>query len=533
MKNRIVLWGTDENDKKVLLGIELLAAENKVKILSFNEEIATEVFYNQLMNQWRTKGDLPLPEGHKEEIRELSVTDDLLPETLRVERTDVINRAKTEWHFAVLSSKMYEMYKGEVDGIKSKVEQLTEYDKNIWEEMKTFWSKVQTQVREKNLYREHANVLRESTDLVFDALKKLRKALDVEFEKISKEGVNTFFSKLDDIEGRIDKGLGLQPIFNELKKVQNEFRDSKFTKGDRNKVWNRLDKAFKTVKEKRFGSSAENQSAASRLERRYNGLLSAIGKMEKSIGRDRNDKSFEDRRINQSDGQLETQIRQAKVKMIEERIKSKDVKLQDMLKTKAELEKKMEDEKKREAKRAEKKEIKAKQEEMKEKVQQEIKAKQADLSPEEKAKLEKAASELASNKKPAAKPDAKAAATPAAITENKDATENTEAKEETKAPESADEKVVEKVEELATTPEATEDKAAGGGAGAILAGGGLLGAIAAVASDAIEDVVDTVKAVKEVVEDKIEDAIDVVKEEAGITDSEEVTEVQKALGEEE
>ena len=171
MKNRIVLWGTDENEKKVLLGIELLAAENKVKILSIEENLATEAFYNEMMSSWRNNKDITFPEGHKEEIRELSVTDDLLPETLRVERTDVINRAKTEWHFAVLSSKMYEMYKAEVDSFKEKVDKLTEYDKNLWEEMKTFWTKVQTQVREKNLYRDHANILRDTSDSVFDALK--------------------------------------------------------------------------------------------------------------------------------------------------------------------------------------------------------------------------------------------------------------------------------------------------------------------------------------------------------------------------
>ncbi len=398
MKNRIVLWGSNENDQKLLLALELLEKENKVMIHSFSEQLATEELYNQLMNQWRNNEEIAFPEGGESIARELSVSDDLLPVNIKVERSDVINRAKTEWHFAVLSAKMYEMYKSELDGIKDKVDQLTAYDKNIWNEMKTFWAKVQTQVREKNLYREQANTLRKITDGVFDSLKELRKTLDAEFEKLSREAVNTFFEKLDNIQGKVDKGLGLKPIFEELKQVQNEFRDTKFTKDDRKKVWSRLDQAFKVVKEKRFGDSGTNQNATSRLQRRYDGLMSAIAKMQKSIERDQSDKKFQDRRIDKSDGQLETQIRQAKVKMINERIISKEAKLADMMSTKAELEKRLEQEKKREKKREEKKKIEEVKEELKSKVKSDIEAKQDQLSAEEKEKLEKAASEMAESK---------------------------------------------------------------------------------------------------------------------------------------
>ncbi len=465
MKNRIVLWGTDENEKKILLGLELLTEENKVRICTFNEEQASEAFYTQMMNQWRNNEEISFPEGYKEIVKDLSVTEELLPESIRVKRTDLINQAKTEWHFSVLSSKMYQMYKSEVDSIKDKVEQLTNYDKEIWNEMKVFWSKVQGQVREKNLYREHANTLRSITDEVFEILKKLRKSLDAEFEKLSANAVETFFGKLDVIEGKIDKGLGLKPIFDELKNVQSEFRDTKFTKGDRKKVWDRLDKAFKVVKEKRFGDKGGEQSASSRLQRRYNGLMSAIDKMEKSIKRDKNDKSFQDKRINQSDGQLETQLRQAKVKMIDERISSKELKLADMMKTKLELENKMAQEKKREAKREEKAKIEEAKKDMKEKVKAEIQEKQEQLDPAKKEKLEKAASEISDSKG--------------------------------------------------------------------MPKDGLLGAIATVAGEALEDVVDTVKAVKEVVEDKIEEVVEAVKEELPQLENDEEKLELKPLSEEE
>ncbi len=351
MKTKIVLWGHDEKDEKVLIAIELLEDKNKVRVITFPENVATEEFYNQMMNLWREGQPVPFPDGHGEIERPLSMTDNLLPDTLKTSRSDILARAKTEWHFVVLSAKLYNSYRDELEDFKLRISELNSFNSAIWEEMKTFWSKVQHQVREKNLFKEHANDLRQKTNALFDDLKTLKKALDEEFEKRSKENLEDFLNKLGDIEDRIEKGLGLQPIFNELKNIQRKFRDTSFTRKDRSEVWKRLDGAFKLVKEKKFGKKQGDSSALTRINRRYQGLLSAISKMESSINRDKKEKSFQEKRIESTGGQLELQIRQAKLAMIDERISSKEQKLDEMVKTKEELEKKMAIEKKKEEKR--------------------------------------------------------------------------------------------------------------------------------------------------------------------------------------
>jgi len=395
MKKRIVLWGTDKEDKKILLGLELQENENNILLHVVPEEKATEDFYKSMMNVWREGNDVQLPEGHTTLTRPLSITDDILPEDIKVERTDIINRAKTEWHFVVLSSKLYTLYKSELEDLKTKVAGMSKFEGAVWEEMKGFWSKVQEQARERNLFREHASELKKETNEIFESLKKLRKSLDQEFKKLSSEHLSTFMTKLNGVQEKIDKGLGLKPLFEELKNLQAEFKGMDFTKEDRSKAWKKLDASFKDLKEKKYGKSgagSREESNLQRVERRYAGLLNAIQKMERSIKKDKSELDFQDRRAAQSEGQLEQQIRQAKMAMMQGRVTSKEEKLNDMLKTKAELEGRIEQEKIRDQKKQEKKEIEETKKKVKEKIANEIKAKS---ETHDKEKLEKSANAIA------------------------------------------------------------------------------------------------------------------------------------------
>lgn len=391
MKTKLVLWGTNEKEEKVLIALELRPSDKKVNVYTFPESLATEEFGKKMFDEWRNGQAVLFPEGYQTMERELSLTDPLLPDTLKVERSDVIQRAQTEWQFVVLSEKLNQVYQSELAELKEKIEQLTDYDSKTWEALKTFWSKVQGQVRERNLFREHANSLRENTNELFSKMKEMRAALNKEFEGMSQTHFETFKNTLSGLEEKVTKGMNLSNIFNELKEVQKQFRDTKLTKEHRAKVWNKLDGLFKVVKEKKFGpEAAGGNSPSDRLNKRYDGLMNAIGKMEHSIERDRNDLKYEDRRIANSDGQLEAQIRQAKTKMIEERIRSKEEKLADMHRTREELEKKKEAQKEKDKRRAEQQKIQEAKETAKAKIKEEMKA--AETAREAQGeKLEKAA----------------------------------------------------------------------------------------------------------------------------------------------
>ncbi|MEM9887459.1 MAG: hypothetical protein AAF849_16305 [Bacteroidota bacterium] len=398
MKTKLVLWGKDAEEKRVLTAIELKAETNTVGTYIFPEEVATDDFANEMMQKWRDGKEVNIPENHIYSEQPLSVTEGITPEGLQLERQDLLMRAQTEWHFVVLSSKLHDVYQSELSDLSDKIQQLKKYDGKVWGELKTFWNKVREQIKDQNLFREHADKLQKNTNELFDQMKALRAKMEEGFQAKSKELSEQFNGQLEEIEKRIGEGSRLSSVFEDLKALQRKFREGKFTRDDRSKVWKRLDDAFKAVKEKRFGPQKESDNSASgRLNRRLDGLLGAMGRMEKSIKRDKDDLAFQERKIATTDGQLEAQIRQAKVKMIEERIRSKQERFDDMIKTKAQIERQIEKQKERDAKRAEREKIEQAKKAAEAKIDEQI-ATAAAAMEEKSEELEKAAEAIKEKK---------------------------------------------------------------------------------------------------------------------------------------
>ncbi len=362
MKTKIVLWGTDANNGKVLIAMELRPEHNKVDLFTFPSAIVNDEFTTQMMDKWRNGEEVAFPEGHTHIERELTVADSILPDDLKADRTEVINRAQTEWHFIVLSSKLNQAYHSELEDYKDKVEKMTAYDASAWDNLKAFWGKVQGQVQERMLSREHADLLRDGINDLFTKLKDLRTSLNNEFEQKSSEVHTRFMATLDNIEERIKTNPKAPSIFEDLKKMQADFRNVRMTREHNNQIWARIDDSFKAAKTGKFGEQAINNSpqdssAAGRVQSRLDGLNAAIQKMEITLKRENDELDFQKKKIATTDGQLEAQIRQAKMRMVQERATSIQEKLNGMYETRAEVEKSLAGAKEKDAKRAEKQEV--------------------------------------------------------------------------------------------------------------------------------------------------------------------------------
>ncbi|MCX8211575.1 MAG: hypothetical protein OTI34_11035 [Lewinella sp.] len=532
MRNRIAVWGRDAQEQRVLITIELQVSDNIVRIQTYSEKVVSDDVFKSFMDKWRKSEEVELPEPDRVIARELSVTEGLLPDDLKAEQTEMVLRAQTEWHYHVLSNKLAQSYKDELAEIEDRIERATDYSSELWNQAKNFWQKVQSQLQDKTLLREQGNDIRKRVDQSFEKLKAMRELLNEKYKEESVKHVTKFGELLEDAEKRIGEGTHLNKVFNDLREIQKKFHNVKFTKTDRDAIYSRIDAAFKSVKEKRgqSGGNKENRNTG-RTQARLDGLQKAMDRMKSGIGRDENDLKFERRRIEKTHGQLEKQIREAKVVMIESRVSSKQLKLDDMEKTKALLAKKIEQEVTKDEKRAKKAAERAAADAAKAKIAEEMSTRVT--SPEEQAKLEAAAAKIKEGKKKGGrtKPgertpeNVKSFVAFSEVIGGESSTPVASAPAEMTIAETAGSAVASVITTAGDAVNSTTEE--GGFLDQI---GDVLSAAGDSISDTLEDISDTANAVAQVASEKLNDATDTVED--AVEDADEDVK-KKVLGEEE
>ncbi len=369
MRTRYVSWGKNKDDERVLMALSLDPEKNQINTFILPENVVTKDLENDLIQKWaKNKEDVTLPE-HSSVETFLNITNPLVGEGYFWERPEDETRLRMEWNVYVLSKQLLETYQEELKVIKEKVDGLTEYSSDIWEDLKQFWSKAQNQIRDRSLLREHSRDLRKETDKVFDQMKSLRSALKEQLRSESGTVKEKFKEQLQQIEEKIEKNLSHHPIFNDLKELQKRLKKENLIREDRNEIWKNIDTLFKRVKKNRPEVQKQGlEFHLARNEKRKEGLTKAMDRMEHSIKRDKRDlERLQKGGDNNSSHQLEAALREFREQSLQQKIESKSAKLEDMKKTMTMVDKNI-------ISLREKVEIEKKKEELKKEKKEEIKA---------------------------------------------------------------------------------------------------------------------------------------------------------------
>lgn len=324
MKDKIALWGTDERDNDVLIALRLRVNDNCVDIWTFPKNKIDHHIAEAMVREWDKIDPDNLPQPHNHLIQDMGQPS-LLPDHLRTADTDIISRTEKEWFVRVLSTKLKAKLIAEIEQLQAQTDALNDYDKDVWDLVQSYWTKVGLHFQSRDLNREDAGILRDRLNACFNKLKSLRKEDNSRHDQEAKANANALNAELAKLSAQIaQKNANIKNLFEQLKKLQERAIQVRLTKDQRNELRDQIDHAFEAIR------NARKQSRHDYYQNRITGLKDVIAKMEKSIAYDEKELKFQQSRFHQMSGQLEIQLREAKMQLTQSQLAGKVEKLNEM-----------------------------------------------------------------------------------------------------------------------------------------------------------------------------------------------------------
>lgn len=335
IKNRFSTWALSEKDEKILIALELNTQTLQVEIKSILSTFLPNNIGDKILNNWVAGEDVEFPA--ETIISHSSFTDEsILPNNIKVDgKSGAIRQLQNEWSYLLLSIKLFEQFSLQLDEIKLKAAELKTFNNDLFEEAKQFWESVLEYRKEKEISQDKLNVIKSEINLVFDHLKHLKdnmlKEKDENSERIKKsvdEQLSVVISKLD------EKTVHFKSLMDELRNIQNKLKSQDVKREIKNTLFDNIQTCFEKVKTKRDEVLGGGNN--SRLE----GLKQVADRMLKSLELDKKDLDYNQKKLDIANNKLEQQLREAKMKVLIDKIESKEEKLKDINLTLSKLEKK-------------------------------------------------------------------------------------------------------------------------------------------------------------------------------------------------
>jgi hypothetical protein len=333
MQSRFTAKGLTSEDKEVILAYELKEEEFKVNLYIIPKKSLKGEVQEQLEKGWVDGAAFEFPEGTIEVAPNLNA-ESILPEDIRSEEAGKIRIKQNEWAYLLLTAKLWESYLLELEELKKKANELSHYDRKLFDDAKSFWERVLEHRKERDISQESLDKIKDDVNAIFEKLKTFRKTESAEFEAASGKVRDEIMAKLENLRGRINEKANFKGLLDELKNLQNDSRKHRYSKADEQLLRRTFDSAFQYINEQRNHFFSDKNAA------RIKGLSDVVERMEASLNRDKKDleymqKKTESNRISS----LELQLIKVKSNMLNETVASKEEKLKDIKATLEQLQK--------------------------------------------------------------------------------------------------------------------------------------------------------------------------------------------------
>lgn len=326
MLSRFTAVGTTADEKEVILAYELKEDEFKVNLTIVPRKSLSAEEVAKLNKEWAEGGEFTFPADAVNVNPNLN-SETILPDDIRSDETGKIRIKQNEWAYQLLTVKLWESYLLELEELKNRAAALTQYDRALFDEAKSFWERVLEHRKGRDISQESLDKIKDDVNSIFEKLKTFRKSESAEFEAASAKLRDEFNARLEDIRKRAEGHPNYKALLEELKQLQAAARKARLTKADDTQLRKVCDAVFQHINEQRNSFFSDKTAA------RIKGLTEVIQKMEASLNRDKKDLDYLTRKTGNSVKQLELQLIKVKTNLLQEAIASKEAKLKDIYAT--------------------------------------------------------------------------------------------------------------------------------------------------------------------------------------------------------
>ncbi|MFN9321800.1 MAG: hypothetical protein ACK58Q_14560, partial [Chitinophagales bacterium] len=260
----------------------------------------------------------------------------LLPDNIKIEgKSGAIRQLQNEWSYLLLNAKLFEQFNAQLEDIKIKAAELKGFSSELFDEAKEFWEKVLEYKKEREISQEKLAYFKEEINGVCVHLNKLKESLLKEKDAASEKIREEFSVTLASIDARLEEhGVHFKTIMEELKVLQTKLRGEDIKRDIKNILFDDIQARYDKIKVRR------EEVLGGVNNSRIDGLTQALERTQKSLNMDVRDLDFNTKKLNSVDSKLELQLREAKIKVLKDRISSKEEKVADIQKTLNKLTKK-------------------------------------------------------------------------------------------------------------------------------------------------------------------------------------------------